>query len=199
MFTGIISDIGKIIKISGHNELKIEIETAYDLESIALGSSIAHNGICLTVINKRDHRYSVMASAETISCTTIGSWQIGHLINLERALKAGDELGGHYVSGHIDAVADIADSFYENESLRLVVEGPQALSCYIASKGSVALDGVSLTVNEVNDRDNKCFFGVNLIPQTQKATTLGMMKQGHRVNLEIDMMARYIIRHSTIL
>ena len=160
------------------------------MNEVPIGASIAHNGICLTVVNRADHWYEVQASQETLTATTMGSWEPGRRINLERAMKIGDELGGHIVSGHVDGVARVVEIRPENESLRYVFETPENLKRFVASKGSVALDGVSLTVNETNDNR----FGVNIIPHTQQVTTFGTYKVGSLVNLEIDMLARYVAR-----
>jgi riboflavin synthase len=190
MFTGIITDIGKVLDIQGEAEVVLRVGTRYDVPAIAIGASIAHNGICLTVIDKGPDWYSVLASAETLAKTTLGTWTVGRGVNLERALKVGDELGGHIVSGHVDGVARVVAKQRENNSVRFTFETPPALSRYIAPKGSVALDGVSLTVNEV-DGDR---FGVNIIPQTQTETTFGSLDVGATVNVEIDMLARYVAR-----
>ena len=190
MFTGIVSDIGTVRALERPGDLRLTIATAYDPASIALGASIACSGVCLTVIAVAAGAFTVSASAETLACTTLGDWRVGQRVNLERALRVGDELGGHFVFGHVDAVATIRAITPEGESRRFVFEAPGPLARYLAPKGSVALDGVSLTVNEVEaDR-----FGVNLIPHTLTATTFGEARPGDRVNLEIDMLARYVAR-----
>lgn len=190
MFTGIITDLGEVRNISREGEAKFTIATHYDMGTIAIGASIAHNGVCLTVIEKGDDCYSVEVSQETLSKTTLGAWQIGSKINLERALSVGDELGGHIVSGHVDGVARVADIRPDGESLRFTFEAPENLKKFVAPKGSAALDGVSLTINEVEGR----FFGVNVIPHTQAVTTFGRLQVGSLVNMEIDMLARYVAR-----
>jgi len=190
MFTGIITDVGHIRSITTDGDTRLEIATSYDTETIDIGASICHSGACMTVIEKGPGWYAISASNETLSKTTLGSWQEGTEVNLERALKAGDELGGHIVSGHVDGRARVVKTEKEGDSLRVTFKMPQNLKLFIASKGSVAIDGVSLTVNEVNDDE----FGVNLIEHTQSVTTLGKMKVGDDVNVEIDMLARYVSR-----
>jgi riboflavin synthase len=190
MFTGIITDQGSVREISGQGDVLFKIGTAYDTETIEIGASIAHNGICLTVIETGPDWYKVQASAETLTLTTMGGWAVGRRINLERALKLGDELGGHIVSGHVDGVAEIVEIRPENESVRIVFEAPASLARFVAAKGSVALDGVSLTVNQVDGAR----FGVNIIPHTQAVTSFGAYRPGDRVNMEIDMLARYVAR-----
>ena len=190
MFTGIITDLGTVREVSGQGDVLYRIDTSYDTKTIAIGASIAHNGVCLTVIELGPDWYAIQASAETLNLTTMGGWKAGSRINLERALKVGDELGGHIVSGHVDGIATLVERRLENESVRLVFEVPAALAKFVAAKGSVALDGVSLTVNEVSGAR----FGVNIIPHTQAVTTFGTYKVGDRVNMEIDMLARYVAR-----
>jgi len=190
MFTGIITDQGTVREVTGQGDVLFKIGTAYDTATIEIGASIAHNGICLTVIEIGPDWYTIQASAETLTLTTMGGWQAGQRINLERALKVGDELGGHIVSGHVDGVATVVDIRPENQSVRFVFEAPATLAKFVAGKGSVALDGVSLTVNEVKGAR----FGVNIIPHTQSVTSFGAYKVGDRVNMEIDMLARYVAR-----
>jgi riboflavin synthase len=195
MFTGIVSDIGEVISREERGDTLVEIACAYAVDSIAVGGSIACSGICLTVIGSRrlaDGRsaFAVQASAETRARTTLGTWRVGTMINLERALRVGDELGGHLVSGHVDAVARITEVVPVGESRTFQFEPPEALAPMLAEKGSVCLDGVSLTVNEVEGRR----VGVNIIPHTLAVTTLGAAKQGEFVNLEVDMLARYVAR-----
>ena len=190
MFTGIITDVGRVRAVERQGDTRFTIETAFDTETIAIGASIAHNGVCLTVIEKGPGTYVIQASGETLSKTTLGGWEPGTRVNLERALKVGDELGGHIVSGHVDGVGRLLSIRPEGESLRLTFEAPATLAKYIAPKGSVAIDGVSLTVNEVDGSR----FGVNIIPHTQTATNFGGLKEGDPVNLEIDMLARYVAR-----
>ncbi|MBI3453918.1 MAG: riboflavin synthase [Rhodospirillales bacterium] len=198
MFTGIVTDIGRVLSIApatAKADIRIEIATAYDTATITIGASICCAGVCLTAIDTAPGRFAVQDSAETLARTTLGAWVAGTRINLERALRAGDELGGHLVSGHVDGVARIVGCRPDGESLRLSIETPAGLAPLIAPKGSVALDGVSLTVNEVEDRPGGAArFGVNLIPHTQAATTLGAVGEGHRVNVEVDPLARYLAR-----
>ena len=192
MFTGIVTDIGEVLELEQRGDLRARIGTAYDVAGIDLGASIACDGVCLTVIAKGADWFDVEISAETVSKTSIGrnSWHVGRRLNLERALKVGDELGGHIVSGHVDGVAEIVAMHDEGDSTRFTFRAPEALAKYIAPKGSVALNGTSLTVNEV-DTDT---FGVNIIPHTKAVTTWGHAKTGDKVNLEIDTLARYVAR-----
>jgi riboflavin synthase len=192
MFTGIVTDFGEVRRVTGGEgrETRFEISSHYDSATIDLGASIAHNGVCLTVVETGPGWHAVEASAETLSKTTLGNWVVGTRINLERALKVGDELGGHIVSGHVDGIARVVDIRPDNQSKRYVFETPADLARFVAPKGSVALDGVSLTVNEVDGRR----FGVNIIPHTQSVTTFGGYKAGDAVNMEIDMLARYVAR-----
>lgn len=192
MFTGIVTDLGEVRKVARDQgqDARFEVATQYDLSTVEIGASIAHNGVCLTVIEKAAGTYVIQASAETLSKTTLGDWQAGTRVNLERACKVGDELGGHIVSGHVDGVARVVSIRPENESLRFTFEAPVDLAKFVAPKGSVALDGVSLTVNEVDGR----LFGINVIPHTQAVTTFGTLREGDRVNMEIDMLARYVAR-----
>ena len=198
MFTGIITDVGRVRRLrrepTAGGGLALTIASAYDSASIPPGASIACSGPCLTVVAVEDGAFSVEASAETLACSTLGDWVEGMPVNLERALRVGDELGGHIVSGHVDGVARLIDRRPDGESWRFLIEAPAALMPYIASKGSVALDGVSLTVNEVaNDR-----FGVNIIPYTLAHTSFGEARPGQRMNLEIDPLARYVARLLTM-
>jgi len=190
MFTGIITDLGRVRRIDRSGETRFEITTTYDTAGIALGASIACNGCCLTVIDTGPDWFAVQASAETLAMTTLGGWPEGMPVNLERALALGDELGGHIVSGHVDGVARVVETRPDGESIRFTFAAPEALKGLIAGKGSVALDGVSLTVNEVEDTH----FGVNIIPHTAAVTTFGTLRPGNAVNLEIDMLARYVAR-----
>ena len=190
MFTGIITDIGSVRAIAKAGDTRFEIATAYDMATVDMGASIACNGCCLTVIAKGPGWFAVQASAETLSKTTLGSWGQGTRINLERAMKLGDELGGHIVSGHVDGVGEIVSIRPEGDSKRFRFRVPSALARFIAPKGSVAVDGTSLTVNEVEGD----IFGVNIIPHTQAVTTWGGMAEGQSVNIEIDMLARYVAR-----
>ena len=190
MFTGIITDIGRIRAIEQRGDTRLTVETAYDTGSIDLGASVSHSGACLTVVDKGPGWFAVEASAETLARTTLGDWQEGTRINLERAMKVGDELGGHIVSGHVDGIGQVVSRTPEGDSVRFVFEVPANLARFIAEKGSVALDGVSLTVNEVDGNR----FGVNLIAHTLAHTTFGASDPGTRVNVEIDMLARYVAR-----
>lgn len=190
MFTGIVTDLGKIRAIEKRGDTRVEIETSYDMDDVDIGASIACSGPCLTVIEKGPGWFAVEASAETLDKTGLGDWAVGTTVNLERAMRIGDELGGHIVSGHVDAVASIVDMQSEGDSVRFTFEAPEAFAKYIAPKGSVSLDGVSLTVNEV--QGNR--FGVNIISHTQGETTFGSRKVGDRINMEIDTIARYVAR-----
>jgi riboflavin synthase len=190
MFTGIITDLGTVRAVDKNGDTRFDFSTGYDTEDIAIGASIACSGVCLTVIDKGPGWFAVQASAETLACTTLGEWRPGSPVNLERALSAGDEMGGHIVAGHVDGVARILDRFPEGDSFRFVFEAPKELQKFIAPKGSVSLDGVSMTVNEVDGPR----FGVNVIPHTQSMTTFGVARPGDRMNLEVDMLARYVER-----
>lgn len=190
MFTGIVTDQGLVRRIERAADARFIFETAYDTDSIASGASISCSGACLTVVEKGPGWFAADVSAETLSKTTLGDWQAGTPVNFERALRLGDELGGHMVSGHVDGVAVVRERREEGGSIRLSFEAPKALMGFIAAKGSVVLDGVSLTVNEAGDGA----FGVNIVPHTARATTLGACRPGTRVNLEIDMIARYLQR-----
>ncbi len=191
MFTGIVTDVGRVRKVDQTDrDRRYEIETAWDTSGIDLGASISHAGCCLTVTEKGDGWFAVEVSGETLSKTTLGHWTAGDPVNLERAVKVGDELGGHIVSGHVDGLGTVISITPEGGSHRISIEAPDPLHRHIAPKGSVTIDGVSLTVNEVDGRR----FGVNLIPHTWDHTTLGRLTVGDRVNLEIDMLARYLAR-----
>jgi riboflavin synthase len=190
MFTGIISEIGHVRAVAPGGDTRFSIATTFDARAVALGASIACSGVCLTVIATGERWFDVQASTETLACTTLGGWREGTAVNLERALRLGDELGGHMVSGHVDTVAEIVGRRGEGDSVRFVLEVPPGYERAIAAKGSVALDGVSLTVNDVEEPR----FGVNIIPHTQAKTTFGTAQPGDRVNLEIDILARYVAR-----
>ena len=193
MFTGIVTDVGKVRHIEKRGDTHLAISTAYDVSAIDMGASIACSGICMTVVDKgseKDRWFAVTASGETLSKTTLSHWKVGDPVNLERPMRVGDEFGGHIVTGHIDAVAEIVRVVPEGESTRMVFEVPVNLARFVAPKGSVALDGVSLTVNEVDGTR----FGVNIIPHTFKVTTFGRAKPGSKVNFEIDLLARYVSR-----
>ena len=193
MFTGIITDIGKVLDLEQRGDLRARIGTSHDLDRVDIGASIACDGVCLTVIAKGlvpQGWFDVEISAESLARTNIGGWKTGHRVNLERALKVGDELGGHIVSGHVDGLAEVTAVTDEGDSTRFRFRAPGALAGFIASKGSVALNGTSLTVNEVEAAE----FGVNIIPHTKAVTTWGDVAVGDRVNLEIDTLARYVAR-----
>ncbi|OIQ65291.1 riboflavin synthase [mine drainage metagenome] len=191
MFTGIVTDVGRVRAVRDTNrDRRFEIETKFDLSTVELGASISHAGCCLTVVEKADGWFAVEVSGETLSKTTLSDWVEGHPVNLERAARVGDELGGHIVSGHVDGVGEVISIESEGGSHRVQVRVPRPLHRFIAPKGSITVEGVSRTVNEVDDD----VFGVNLIPHTWDVTTLGALKVGSRVNLEIDMLARYLAR-----
>lgn len=191
MFTGIIQDRGRVRSVDGtRGDLRLEIATALDLAPVPLGASICCSGCCLTVVEKTKDSFFVDISAETLSKTALGEWREGMEINLEPSLKLGGEIGGHFVFGHVDAVVKLLDCAPEGGSHRMTIELPAALARYVAPKGSVSLDGVSLTVNEVDGKS----FGVNIIPHTWEKTTLGVRKPGAALNMEIDMLARYVAR-----
>lgn len=194
MFTGIITDIGTVTKAEQRGDLRLVIQCGYDMESIDLGASISCSGCCLTVVDKGPNWFAVDASAETISKTATGLWTEGRHLNLERALKVGDELGGHIVTGHVDGVGEVLSVESVGDSHRVTVKAPLALAPYIAEKGSITVDGVSLTVNSVTDDTAGTRFTLNIIPHTWDVTTLGAMAQGDSVNLEIDVLARYLKR-----
>jgi riboflavin synthase len=193
MFTGIVTDIGRILSTELAGDLRARIATRYDVGGIDIGASIACDGVCLTVVALGDQPegwFDVEISGETVSKTNLGTWGPGKRVNLERALKVGDELGGHIVSGHVDGLAEVVAVRPEGGSVRVRFRAPEALARFIAPKGSIALNGTSLTVNEVEGAE----FGVNFIPHTQTATTWGEVKVGDSVNLEVDTMARYVAR-----
>jgi len=190
MFTGIITDVGQVRRLYRGDLLDLTIATAFDTAAIPLGASIACSGACLTVVSVEPGAFAVQASIETLTCTTLGEWQEGTPVNLEKSLRLGDELGGHLVLGHVDGIARIVERRPEAESVRFVFEAPEALMPFIAPKGSVALDGVSLTVNGVAQTR----FGVNIIPHTLARTNFGSSQTGQSMNLEIDLIARYVAR-----
>lgn len=190
MFTGIVTDIGTVTELEQQGDLRARIKTAYDTAGIDIGASIASDGVCLTVIALGDDWYDVQISAETVSKTNLDTWAVGKRVNLERALKVGDELGGHIVSGHVDGVAEVVAVEDEGDSTRVTLRAPKELARFIAPKGSVALNGTSLTVNDVDG----CDFGINFIPHTKEVTTWGDVAVGDKVNLEIDTLARYVAR-----
>jgi riboflavin synthase len=190
MFTGIITDIGRVRTVEARGDMRARITTGYDTATIATGASIACDGVCLTVVDLGPDWFEVDVSAETLSATNLSGWAEGRRVNLERALKVGDELGGHIVSGHVDGIAEVVAMADEGDSTRVTLRAPEGLARFIAPKGSVALNGTSLTVNEVAGRD----FGINFIPHTKQATTWGDVAVGDPVNLEIDTLARYVAR-----
>lgn len=191
MFTGIVTDVGRVRAVRDTNrDRRFEIETGFDTETIDLGASVSHAGCCLTVVEKGPGWFAVEVSGETLAKTTLDDWAEGRPVNLERAARVGDELGGHIVSGHVDGVGEVLSVEGEGGSHRVRIRVPRPLHRYIAEKGSITVEGVSLTVNEVEDD----VFGVNLIPHTWDVTTLGGLAPGSRVNLEIDMLARYLAR-----
>ena len=190
MFTGIVTDVGNVRAIEKAGDTRIEIETSYDMDDVDIGASIACSGPCLTVIDKGAGWFAVEASTETLNKTAIGDWSVGTSVNLERAMRIGDELGGHIVSGHVDAVVEIVDLVPEGDSKRFTFETTVDMTPFIAVKGSVSLDGVSLTINEVDGHK----FGVNIISHTQAVTSFGNRNVGDRVNMEIDTIARYVAR-----
>jgi riboflavin synthase len=195
MFTGIVTDVGTVRRVEQRGDLRLEIATGYDTATIDLGASIACSGVCLTVVDKGEDWFAIDVSGETVSRTAHGTWSEGARLNLERSLRLGDELGGHIVTGHVDAVAEVIGICPEGDSVRIGVKVPRELGPMIAQKGSVALDGVSLTVNDVRDaEDGSTQFSVNVIPHTAQATTLGEIAVGRQLNVEVDVFARYIDR-----
>lgn len=194
MFTGIVTGIGTVRSSEQRGDLRLVIGCDYDMGAIDLGASIACSGTCLTVVDKGADWFAVDVSGETIACTAQGLWCAGARLNVERALRLGDELGGHLVTGHVDAVATVASVIEEGSSLAVAIDVARALGPMIAAKGSVTLDGVSLTVNSVEDRPEATSFSVNLIPHTANHTTLGGLRAGRQLNVEIDVLARYLQR-----
>ena len=191
MFTGIVTDVGRVRAVRETNrDRRFEIETGFDLATLDIGASVSHAGCCLTVVEKGPDWFAVEVSGETLAMSTLDAWTEGRRVNLERAARVGDELGGHIVSGHVDGVGEVLSIESEGGSHRVRIRAPRPLHRFIAPKGSITVEGVSLTVNEVEDD----VFGVNLIPHTWDVTTLGELKPGARVNLEIDMLARYLAR-----
>jgi riboflavin synthase len=194
MFTGIITDIGTIDAVEQRGDLRVRIATAYDTATIDLGASIACSGVCLTVVDLAPGWFAVDISAETMSRTAQGQWNAGRRLNLERALKVGDELGGHIVTGHVDGVGEVVSVMPEGDSRRVVIAVGRDIAPYIAIKGSITVDGVSLTVNSVEDGAEGTRFGLNIIPHTMAMTTLADLQAGMAVNLEIDVLSRYLAR-----
>ena len=199
MFTGIITDIGTITSVEPRGDMRLVIATGYDMDSVAIGASIACSGVCLTVVDKAQGWFAVDVSGETLSRTASGMWNNGTRLNLERALKVGDELGGHIVTGHVDGVGHIVASEQIGDSTKVTVAAPASLAPYIAAKGSITVDGVSLTVNDVIDQpDGLAHFMLNIIPHTAEMTTLSGPNTGREVNLEIDVLARYLKRMENV-
>jgi riboflavin synthase len=200
MFTGIITDIGTVRTVEQHGDLRLVIETAYDTRTVAMGASIACSGACMTVVDKGPGWFAIDMSGESVSRTTPGLWVAGGKLNLERAMKIGDELGGHIVTGHVDGIGHVTSVDKVGDSWRVVIAAPDAIAPYVATKGSITVDGVSLTVNDVVDQaDGTAHFTLNIIPHTAAMTTLGSLKSGSAVNLEIDILARYLARMQTRL
>ena len=196
MFTGIITDIGTVRSAEERGDLRLTIGCGYDMAGVDIGASIACSGVCLTVVDKGQDWFAVDVSMETQSRTPLDMWHEGAKLNLERALRVGDELGGHIVTGHVDGMGEVVEAAPEGGSIRLVVRAPAEIGRYVASKGSIALEGVSLTVNDVNDGVSGAEFSINVIPHTANHTTLGQLRPGQQVNLEIDVLARYLKRMS---
>jgi len=194
MFTGIVTDVGEVVGAEQRGDLRLRIRTGYDLSNVDLGASIACSGVCLTVVDKGDDWFAVDVSAETVSRTAKDMWREGARLNLERPLRMGDELGGHIVTGHVDSVGEVIGVCAEGDSSRIGIRVDRSLAPAIAQKGSITLDGVSLTVNDVRDAEDGTHFSVNIIPHTASETTLGDLSQGRQLNVEIDVIARYIDR-----
>jgi riboflavin synthase len=195
MFTGIVTDVGRIAAAEQKGDLRLRIVCGYDMASVALGASIACSGVCLTVVDKGEDWFAVDLSAETVSRTAPGIWTGGGRLNLERALKVGDELGGHIVTGHVDGIGEVVGVEPVGGSTRLRIAAGAALARYIAAKGSIALDGASLTVNEVETTtDGGAIFSINLIPHTAAQTTFDQVEPTRKVHIEIDILARYLGR-----
>lgn len=199
MFTGIITDIGTIRTHEQRGDLRLIVGCGYDMDTVAIGASIACSGACLTVVEKGADWFAVDLSAETIARTAPGLWDQGGRLNLERALKVGDELGGHIVTGHVDGIGTLVSASHEGDSTRLLIAAPAALAPALAAKGSITVDGISLTVNTVEDQtDGSVHFGLNIIPHTAAATTLDKLAEGRAFNLEIDVLARYLDRMQSL-
>lgn len=203
MFTGIVTAIGEISKADQRGDLRLTIKAPLDPDAIAIGASIACSGVCLTVVerggSKGDAWFAVDVSGETISCTTKDMWAEGAKLNIEPSLRVGDEIGGHIVTGHVDAVGTVVSAAPEGDSIRIDIRAPKAMAPFIAAKGSITVQGVSLTVNAVEDEaDGSCIFTLNIIPHTGEVTTLGALKTGSEVNLEIDVLARYLKRMQSL-
>jgi riboflavin synthase len=194
MFTGIVTDIGTVASAEKRGDLRLAIRCGYDISTIDLGASIACSGVCLTVVDKGDDWFAVDVSAETLSRTAPGLWREGARLNVERSLRVGDELGGHFVTGHVDCIGEVVDVAGEGASTRIVLSIPSSYAALVAGKGSIALDGASLTINEVADRDGATHVFVNIIPHTASHTTLGEVTKGVQLNVEFDVLARYLDR-----
>jgi len=195
MFTGIVTDVGRVRKAEQRGDLRLVITTGYDTGTIEFGASIACSGACLTVVDKGEDWFAADLSGETVSKTAADHWREGARLNLERSLRMGDEIGGHIVTGHVDAVGEVVGVCPEGDSKRIGISIPHALGAMIAQKGSIALDGVSMTVNDVRDaEDGTTHFSVNVIPHTAQHTTLGELGPGKQLNVEVDVLARYIDR-----
>ena len=194
MFTGIITDIGTIRSVEQRGDLRIVIDCGYDMAGVAIGASIACSGACMTVVDKAPGWFAVDMSGESVSRTAHGLWTVGNRLNLERAMKIGDELGGHIVTGHVDGIGEVIGLCPEGDSRRIGIRVPESIAPFVAPKGSITIDGVSLTVNDVCDADDGTHFSVNIIPHTAAVTTLGALVAGGSVNLEIDILARYLAR-----
>lgn len=194
MFTGIVTDVGEVTSVSGDSDLRFVISTGFDLKTVDIGASIACGGVCLTVVEKTTDSFSVDVSQETLRVTGLGTWEKGSQINLERSLKLGDELGGHIVTGHVDCLGQITKFDDIGQSIRMDIAIPANYRHLIAPKGSVCVDGASLTVNTVEDDDDKTHFSINLIPHTQAVTSFRNSKAGDAVNIEFDILARYVAR-----
>jgi riboflavin synthase len=194
MFTGIVTDVGTVRTTEQRGDLRLVIGTGYDMDTVELGASIACSGACLTVVDKGDDWFAVDVSGETVSKTAADHWNEGARLNLERSLRIGDEIGGHIVTGHVDAVGEVVQVAPEGDSKRVTISVPRALGPMIAAKGSVALDGASMTVNEVRDAGDSTHFSINVIPHTAQHTTLGDLTPGRQLNVEVDVLARYIDR-----
>ena len=194
MFTGIVSDIGTIESLDQRGDLRVKIQCGYDMDSVDMGASIACSGVCLTVVDKGPGGFAVDVSGETLSCTADGQFAAGRRLNLERALKVGDELGGHIVTGHVDGVGEVVSCQPVGDSHEVIVRVSKELAPFVAAKGSITVNGVSLTVNAVSDKDTGTEFTLNIIPHTAQVTTLGELAPGRAVNLEIDILARYLAR-----
>lgn len=198
MFTGLVTDVGRVRSIERNGDTRVCIECTYDVESIDMGASICCAGVCLTVVDKADGWFAVDVSDETLSCTTLGNWSEGSVINLERSLKLGDEMGGHIVTGHVDCVGEITAMSEVKASCKMDIAVPLKFSKLLVAKGSICVDGASLTVNSVDDRAYDSLVSINLIPHTQEVTSFKHAGVGQKVNLEFDILARYVARMQNI-